>query len=343
MKKSPYQNPPPQKLDRLLRNGERLNREERVAVQEFIDDLIGTQRYQVMESSIAMGQGGLRIQTVRVWRGLDEWTTRLYRRLHIIGAEEPQPKNDGGRRWWNILARLLVVLIALPFWGPVVAGVESGRVALTWRPIARARHVVAAGFWWAVTGLGQILDQSVIRSRRRLYLRSGKAYRQLLGLTGLLLIVVYMVLQSRAEFAVLPLVERPSWGVWYGLSGLVYLGLWAALVVDTWREFAPAGIRRRAAQVGRVWQAAARVLVWPIRLDLDHAVRQDGFDPTSPEGRLHRLAIVRRVLVWGTALNIACAVSTPIAIPLLVLHPVLWVVFVSKTRQEQLHLMVEMA
>ncbi len=54
----------------------------------------------VMEASVLAG--GRRLQAMRTWRGLDELTTRLYRRLYIIGAEEPQPKNDGGgRRWWD--------------------------------------------------------------------------------------------------------------------------------------------------------------------------------------------------------------------------------------------------
>lgn len=63
--------------------------------------------------------------------------------------------------------------------------------------------------------------------------RSGRTLRQLLGAAWLMLCVLMLTNYAQADRT---LVSTKAWSMFYGALGLLYLGLWAMLVIGFVRE-----------------------------------------------------------------------------------------------------------
>lgn len=80
---------------------------------------------------------------------------------------------------------------------------------------------------------GQILDWIVVELGEEPQSRSGRTLRQLLGAAWLMLCVLMLTNYAQADRT---LVSTKAWSMFYGALGLLYLGLWAMLVIGFVRE-----------------------------------------------------------------------------------------------------------
>lgn len=75
---------------------------------------------------------------------------------------------------------------------------------------------------------GLVLDWIVVELGEEPQSRSGRKLRQLLGATWLMLCVLMLTNYAQADRM---LVSMKAWSIFYGALGLLYLGLWAMLVI----------------------------------------------------------------------------------------------------------------
>jgi hypothetical protein len=81
--------------------------------------------------------------------------------------------------------------------------------------------------------VSQILDWIVVELGEEPQSRPGRALRQLLGAAWLMLCVLMLTIYAEADRT---LIAMKAWSIFYGVLGLLYLGLWAMLVIGFMRE-----------------------------------------------------------------------------------------------------------